>query len=179
MHFRSVYTAALAVLTAGALLLSGCDQTQDDAPKTFASVDMTAADIPLSRLAEQLLAEATFDDANLVQMENDIAGSLYNITSLAEEIVSYGSTGATAEAVLCIRCASAEDAAAAYEKINKYRAEMADIYAAYNEPESNKLKNALLTADGVYVVYCVSSNTETAKKAYENYVVAAVYGAAE
>lgn len=179
MNFRTVRFGILAALTAGALLFSACEQTPagaDEPVKDFASVDMTTAEISTSGLAEHLLTEITFDDTSLIRMEPAIAESLYNIAGLADSVVSYGSTGATAEAVLVLHCTSEENAAAAEAKIDQYRAEMAAVYADYNEPESGKLTNALLSCDGVYVVFCVSPDTKAAKTAYHGYVTDTVYG---
>ena len=53
---------------------------------------------------------------------------------------------------------------------------MAAVYADYNEPESGKLTNALLSADGVYVVFCVSPDAKAAENAYHTFVTNAVYG---
>ena len=50
---------------------------------------------------------------------------------------------------------------------------MADVYADYNLPESLKLKEALLSADGRYVVFCVSPDTAAAENAYHAFVVQA------
>jgi len=180
MKLRYSLTAALA---AGMLLFSACDQTpaavsgDDTTPVTdFASVDMMTADISAPALAEHLLANVKFDDPNMAPLDGEIAQMLYNITGLCESAAAYGSTGATAEAVLVVKCATAENAAAAAEKIDTYRKEMAGIYASYNEPESVKLTRAMLSTDGVYVVFCVAPDPAAAETVYHSYVTSAVYG---
>ena len=45
-----------------------------------------------------------------------------------------------------------------------------------DEPESGKLTNSLLSADGVYVVFCVSPDAKAAENAYHTFVRNAVYG---
>jgi len=185
MKFKTLRISLLAVLLLGAMLLSACTEpgnnpdgqsgSQTEAPKDFASVDMAAADLSAQALAEHLLANVKFEDPSLVPMEKDIAEALYGITGLVKDAASYGSM-AIAEAVLIVRCESAENAAAAREKIDAYRLEMADIYASYNEPESVKLKKAFLASDGVYVVYCVCPDAAAAEDAYHSFVVEAVYG---
>lgn len=179
MNFKSIRRRFLTVLTAAALVLCACEQAPapvSEQAKDFASVDMITAALDVQGLADHLLQNAAFDDPNLIAMDTAIAETLYNIAGLAESAVSYGSTGATAEAVLVLKCTSAENAQTAREKIDQYRTEMADVYADYNEPESGKLTNALLTADGVYVVFCVSSDSSAAESIYHTYVTDAVYG---
>lgn len=167
MKFRPLRIVLPLLLTA--LFLFACSPKQ---PGGFSAVDMTALTLEPDALAEHLLTVLTFDDS-LVVIDGEIASRLYNVAGLYEAIAAYGSTGATAEAVLVLRCADAESAAAAAAKIGKYRSEMADVYADYNLPESLKLKEALLSADGRYVVFCVSPDTAAAENAYHAFVVQA------
>lgn len=180
MNITSIRRSFLAALTACTLLFASCEEAPapvSETAKDFASVDMAAADLDVQGLAEALLAKASFDDSNLVLMDSAIAETLYNIAGLTEAVTAYGSAGGTAEAILILKCADAEKAAAAAEKIAQYRTEMAAIYADYNEPESGKLTNALLCADGVYVVFCVSKDTKAAEGVYHSFVTDSVYGA--
>ncbi len=181
MNLKTVRGGILAAVIAGTLLLTACEEGNVPADSSgvqdFASVDMNTADIPAAALAEHLLTKVAFDDPNMIQMDAEIAQTLYNVAGLAESVVSYGSTGATAEAILVLRCSNAENAAAAAEKIGKYRTEMAEIYASYNQPESVKLTKALLAQDGVYVVFCVAPDAAAAESAYHAFVVDTVYSA--
>jgi len=179
MNTKPIFRVFLAVLTVCTLLLASCGETPAPAnenAKDFSTVDMTAAALDVQGLAEHLLQNVSFDDPNLILMDSAIAETLYNIAGLAESAVSYGSTGATAEAILVLKCASPENAEAAKAKIDQYRTEMAAVYADYNEPESGKLTNAFLSADGVYVVFCVSPDAKAAENAYHTFVTEAVYG---
>lgn len=168
-------------LVLSALLFSACRQAPADddtsRPLSFSEIDMTTADISADALATHLLDALTFDDANLIRMDDEIAANLYNIAGLAETIVSYGSTGATAEAVLVVKCASETDAAAAKSRIEQYRVEMAAVYRDYNVPESDKLSCALLSCDGRYVVFCVAPDEKAATEAYQSYVTDTVNAA--
>ena len=180
MNTKPIFRVFLAVLTVCTLLLASCGETPAPASensKDFSTVDMTAAALDVQGLAEHLLQNVDFDDPHLILMDSAIAETLYNIAGLAESVISYGSTGATAEAILVLKCASPENAEAAKAKIDQYRTEMADVYADYNEPESGKLTNALLSADGVYVVFCVSPDAKAAENVYHTFVTEAVYGA--
>lgn len=180
MNLKTVRRGIFAAVLASLMLLSSCEEgtpaSDASSGKDFASVDMLTAALPAEGLAEYLLANVQFDDPNLIRMDAEIAESLYNVGGLADSVVSYGSTGATAEAILVMHCTSEENAAAAAEKIGKYRTEMAEIYASYNQPESVKLTKALLAQDGVYVVFCVAPDAAAAEGAYHAYVVDTVFG---
>ena len=179
MNLKTVRFGCMAAAIAALLLLSSCEDktpsTESTVPADFSAVDMTAAEIPADGLAEYMLANVTFDDPNLIKMDAEIAESLYNVGGLAESVASYGSGGATAEAILVLKCADAEKAASAAEKIDKYRTEMAEIYSHYNQPESVKLTKAFLAQDGVYVVFCVAPDAASAEIAYQAYVLDTVF----
>ncbi|MGM9653385.1 MAG: DUF4358 domain-containing protein [Eubacteriales bacterium] len=169
MSFRVSRNRLLAALFVSMLLLFACSPEQ---PSGFSSVDMMQLSLDAPALAQYMLDHVSFDDA-LVGIDGDIAAKLYNVSGLYESISAYGSTGATAEAILVLRCTGAEAAAAAAAKVEKYRAEMAEVYADYNVPESGKLTKALLACDGKYVVFCVSPDTAAAETAYHDFVVSA------
>ncbi len=155
-----------------AILLTGCSQTPDakhaeTGAKSgdMALVDMTDAEISVDALAAHLLEKVAFADT-LVPMEAEIAGKLYGIQNLCESVAGYGSTGATAEAILVAACPDAEKAAAAAAAVEQYRTEMAEIYADYNAAEAQKLRAAFLEQNGRYVVYCAAPDPGAAKDAY-------------
>ena len=155
------------------LSLIGCGQTAAGSESTaetkpdgsFREIDMTDAEISVDALAAYLLEKIAFADT-LVPMEPEIAGKLYGIQNLVESVVGYGSTGATAEAILVVACADEENARAARACVEKYRTEMAEIYADYNATEAQKLRRALLEQNGRYVIYCVAPDTDAAAEAY-------------
>lgn len=161
---------AFMALTLALVVLCGCSQelTPEEA---FGKLDMTKATISVSDLAATLADSLTFDDKPQ-PIETEIALILYNIDGMCEEIASYGSTGATAEAVLAVRCENAEKAKTVYDSLSTYRTEMADIYSRYNETESHKLSQSLLRCDGKYVVFCVSPDTAAAETVYRDFVLA-------
>ena len=155
-----------------AILLTGCSQTPDakhaeTGAKSgdMALVDMTEAEISPDALAAHLLEKVAFADT-LVPMEPEIAARLYDVREQTESIVGYGSTGATAEAILVIACPDADAAKEAAARVEKYRTEMAQIYADYNPTEAQKLRAAFLEQNGRYVVYCAAPDPGAAKDAY-------------
>lgn len=159
--------ALAAALLLSLLLLASCVSTD---PIGIKDLNMNEVTLDAEKTASHLLSSLTFDDT-LVKMDSDIADGLFGIGGLYNAVSAYGSTGATAETVLVLRCGSATDAESAEAKIKTYRDEMAAVYADYNMPESEKLKNALLDAYGRYVVFVVSPDSEAAFSAFESYVV--------
>ena len=155
-----------------AILLTGCSQTPDaeraetgTKSGSMALVDMTEAEISPDALAAHLLEKVAFADT-LVPMEPEIAARLYDVQEQTESIAGYGSTGATAEAILVIACPDADAAKEAAARVEKYRTEMAQIYADYNPTEAQKLRAAFLEQNGRYVVYCAAPDPGAAKDAY-------------
>ncbi len=156
-----------AALLLSFVLLVSCVSTK---PLTLAEINMNEVTLDVADAAEHMLSAVTFDDT-LVKMEDEIADGLFGIGGLYSAVSAYGSTGATAEAVVILRCGSGTDAETAEAKIAAYRDEMADVYADYNMPESEKLRGALLDTYGRYVVFIVSPDSDAAFDAFEAYVV--------
>ncbi len=161
---KSLCSAALLLLLC---LLTACVAPE---PLDISQINMNDLTLDVADMAEELLTELTFDDT-LVQINAELAAGLFDIGGLYNDIAAYGSTGATAEALVLLRCQSATDAETAADRFQKYRTEMADVYADYNMKESTKLTDALLQCHGRYVIFCVSPDTEAATKAYQTYVV--------
>ena len=166
---KNMFRAFIA-LTLILALFCGCGKelTPEEA---LAKLDMTKAELSVADLTKSLAESLTFADTP-TKIENEIALILYNLDGMCEEISAYGSTGATAEAVVGVRCADAETAGKVYDVLHTYRSEMAEIYSRYNTVESEKLIHSLLRRDGKYVFYCVSPDTPAAEAAYVAYVVA-------
>ncbi len=162
---RKITLAVLFLLSLS--LFVSCVKTE---PIGLKDLNMNEITLDTESAAQHLLTSLTFDDT-LVRIDADIADALFGISGLYSSAAAYGSTGATAETVLVLRCGSATDAETAAAKIAAYRDEMADVYADYNMPESEKLRDALLSSYGRYVVYVVSSDSEAAYKAFEAYTV--------
>lgn len=161
--------ALLLIIVPLLLVFSGCEQGPDTVD--IASVNMNDITLSAPDLAKHMLDTLTFDDA-LVPVDPSVAEHIYYVAGKYTDIAAYSSTGATAEAILVLRCESASAAETAAASVEKYRTEMAEVYAGYNKKESGKLTDALLVCDGRYVVFCVSPDTAAAMDAYHAYVVA-------
>ena len=149
------------------LLLTACVST---APLDTSKINMNDITLDVSHMGETLFAGLTFDDT-LVPMEEEIAAEVFNIADLYNTMSVYGSTGATAEVLLLLRCDSATDAETAAARLAAYRDEMAGVYADYNMVESEKLTDAVLVCEGRYVLFCVTPDPEAVTEAYRAYVV--------
>lgn len=167
-NYRKVSKALCGVtLLLSVLLLSACVTTT---PVDLSKINMNDITLDVSHMGETLLAALTFDDS-LVPMEEEIAAEVYGVAGLYNTIAVYGSTGATAEVLLILRCDSATDAEAAEARLATYRDEMAAVYADYNTVESEKLTDAVLECEGRYVLFCVSPDPDAVSEAYRAYVV--------
>lgn len=167
MHqkFSGILCAAALILSV--LLLTACVST---APLDLSKINMNDITLDVSHMGETLFAGLTFDDA-LVPMEEEIAAEVFNVAGLYNTMSVHGSTGATAEVLLILRCDSATDAETAAARLAAYRDEMAVVYADYNMVESEKLTDAVLECEGRYVLFCVTPDPEAVTEAYRAYVV--------
>ena len=166
MH-KHLNICVLLLLILAVLFVASCSLGQ---PTDIDSVNMNDITLSVPDLAAFMLSEIVFDD-DLVKIDSDIALRLYGVDDIGGIVAAYGSTGATAEAIFVMRCESASDAEAARSQVEKYRSEMASVYADYNSKESGKLTNAFLTCDGRYVVFCVSPDSAAAQNAYHSFVL--------
>ena len=159
---------SLVCILALVLALGACGKKT--AQELFGQIEMNSAEIIVPNVTLSMLNALTFDDKPEL-IDSDIAGLVYNVDGLYTEISAYGSTGATAEAVIFLSCENAEHAKQVYDVLEQYRKEMTDIYSRYNAAESEKLAAALLRQDGKYVIFCVSPDTAAATEAYYTAVV--------
>ena len=165
---RKIFCTAAAVLSL--LMLASCVSGK---PGDLSRVNMNDVTLDVSDMAGSLMKTLTFDDT-LSPLEEDIAASLLDVEDLYNTMAAYGSTGATAEMLVILRCESATDAEAAEARLQKYRDEMAAVYAGYNMKESEKLTKSVLVCEGRYVLFCVSPDTEAVTEAYQAYIVDAL-----
>ncbi len=163
--FSGVLCGTLLLLTV--LLLSACVSTE---PLDLSRINMNDITLDVSHMGETMLSGLTFDDT-LVPMEEEIAAEVFGVSGLYNTMFAHGSTGATAEVLLLLRCDSATDAETAAARLATYRDEMAAVYADYNMAESEKLTDAVLECEGRYVIFCVTPDPAAVTEAYRAYVV--------
>jgi len=74
------------------------------------------------------------------------------------------SNGTTAEEIIVVRCANEDDAKTVKAEMETFVADQRVDMERYQPQEVARLDNAVLTQRGVYVVLCVSADTEMAEK---------------
>lgn len=167
-HCTARKIPGIAAVILSLLMLASCVSTYQ--PADLSRVNMNDVTLDVSDMADSLMEKLTFDDT-LSSLEEDIAAALLHIEGLYNSMAAYGSTGATAEMLVILRCESSRDAEEAEARLQKYREEMAAVYAGYNMKESEKLTKSVLVCEGRYVFFCVSPDTEAVTEAYQLYIV--------
>jgi len=121
-------------------------------------------------LASDLRDSLTFQD-NIAEIEPEMACTLYGIKeSDVEDTVVYISGGATAEEIAVVKAAD-KDAAKAVQNALEDRVKAQEkSYKDYNPGELDKLGKAVLSKAGNYVVLCISSDSDAAKKIISEYI---------
>lgn len=167
MHRKFASFVCAVSLLLSAVLLTACVST---APLDTSKINMNDITLDVAHMGETMMSQLTFADT-LVPMEEEIAAEVFGVAGVYNTMSVYGSTGATAEVLLILRCESATDAETAAARLADYRDEMAAVYADYNMTESEKLTNAVLKCEGRYVLFCVTPDPAAVTEAYRAYVV--------
>lgn len=124
---------------------------------TFAGCSETA-DIDTDKLRDELLSSGKFT-YEMIKPETDIA-AIYGIGKDDAELISYiGDGGITAESLLICKAKDIKTAEKLKSDLTAYRDEQINIYSSYSPSDAEKLKSAAIEQKGVYVVYCVASES--------------------
>ena len=137
------------------LCLTGCGQEK-------ATLDVTA-------VSGRLLEEITYQD-ELTAIDLDTAAMIFNFSE-AEIINSaiFESSGATAEEIVVLECASAEDADTAKAALEARVADQKESFTDYVPQELVKLDKAVIVKDGVYAILSVSDEPDKAAEIIRAY----------
>ena len=112
---------------------------------------------------------------------NGLVGALYNTVKFDSEMKSVSvdnyltlpegaqaagrmSNGTTAEEIIVVRCANENDAKTVKTDMESFLADQRVDMERYQPQEVARMDNAVLTQRGVYVVLCVSADSEMAEK---------------
>lgn len=134
----------IALWLAGMLLLSSCAAADEG---TASSVDLKAA-------ADELMERGLFEET-LNQVDEGIAGKLYDISDASAAYVYVGS-GASADELALFEFSGSEDAEKAVEAAEARVNSQMEDFAGYIPAEVEKLDHALIKTYGRYLVVCVS-----------------------
>ncbi len=145
MYKKAGIAATVFVL---ALSLTGCGKEE-------AAMDVT-------EVSNRLLGEITYQD-ELTSIDLDTAAMIFNFSEI--EITNgaiYESSGATAEEIVVLECASAEDADAAKAALEARVADQKESFTDYVPKELVKLDKAVIVKGSTYAILSVSDEPDKA-----------------
>ena len=126
--------------------------------------------IDINKLAENIKNQKVFDDT-LEIIEKDIAITNYNFNNeIIQDLVSYVSTGATAEEILVIEAKDKNSIKAIEEKIIERIKERKEAFASYLPNEVYKLENPVLIIKDKYIILCICNNSQNMSEYIEKYL---------
>ena len=126
--------------------------------------------IDINKLAEDIKNQKVFDDT-LEIIEKDIAITNYNFNNeIIQDLVSYVSTGATAEEILVIEAKDKNSIKAIEEKIIERIKERKEAFASYLPNEVYKLENPVLIIKDKYIILCICNNSQNMSEYIEKYL---------
>lgn len=120
--------------------------------------------IDVHTMAQSLLNDITYED-QLTKVEGNMFQMIYGISQEdIEEYEAYVSTGATAEEIAVIKAKDEATAESMEEKLTERVEAQKNSFANYIPKEVEKLEEAVVYQEGVYVVLSISNDDEKAEK---------------
>ena len=146
------------VMAAGLALLAGCGSSGE------------AVDADAKTIGSDLLQKITYAD-EMTEMDLDTALMIINLSDVnITDSAIYESTGATAEEIVVLKCASSDDAKKASEAFKTRVSEQKESYQDYVPEELTKLNAAVIATSGNFAVLSVSDDPDTAKSIISEYL---------
>ena len=148
-------TGIVAVIAAICVMVAGCGKK---------------ADFDISALATDLDTKITYADT-LEPMGVEMAGMFLNLSDVNITTAAiYEGTGATAEEIRVLECATDEDAKKAEQVLRDRVSEQIESFTDYVPEELTKLNAAVIKVSGKYAVLSVSDSPDEAKKIIDTYM---------
>ena len=148
-------TGIVAVIAAICVMVAGCGKK---------------ADFDISALATDLDTKITYADT-LEPMGVEMAGMFLNLSDVNITTAAiYEGTGATAEEIIVLECATDEDAKKAEQVLRDRVSEQIESFTDYVPEELTKLNAAVIKVSGKYAVLSVSDSPDEAKKIIDTYM---------
>ncbi len=123
----------------------------------------------VEEVSNRLLKEITYQD-ELGKMDLDTAGMILNLADIdIKDAAIYETSGWTAEEIVVMQCASAEDAAKAKAMLTTRVEEQKTNYADYVPEELDKLNVAVIEQIGDFAVLSVSNEPDKAREILKDY----------
>lgn len=120
--------------------------------------------IDVHTMAQSLLNDITYED-QLTKVEGNMFQMIYGISQEdIEEYEAYVSTGATAEEIAVIKAKDEATAESMEEKLTERVEAQKNSFANYIPKEVEKLEEAVVYQEGVYVILSISNDDEKAEE---------------
>ncbi len=116
--------------------------------------------IDIQKVTDEIFGVNPFGE-ELVSRDLSDYRDLYGFSCVPEKMVAYVGGGATAEELVIAEAKTEEDADLIKNSLEKYCQRQISSYSDYNAAEVPKLNQAIIKKNGVYVIYCVSSDDVT------------------
>ena len=128
-----------------------------------------SADVDASGLSAELKSGISYED-DLTAIDLDTAGMFYSFGDAdISEAYFYESSGATAEEIAVIKCATDADAGKVETILNRRVEEQIESFTDYVPAELEKLNAAVVTRSGKCVILSVSSDPDKARDIIKSY----------
>lgn len=148
--------AALLTVSVVSVFLAGCGSKE--------------ANFDVKALGSDLNSKIVYQDT-LSELDVDTASMFLNLADVNIANASiYEGSGATAEEIVVLECATAEDAAKAKEVLQTRVSEQIESFTDYVPAELTKLNSAVIKVNGKYAVLSVCDTPEEASKIISEYM---------
>ncbi len=117
-------------------------------------------------LAKKALENIAFD-TELALMESSVAESMIATAGENTKVQLYMGEGTCADELLIITAASEEEIDAEIESVQQHLSDMQQSFQDYLPKEAKKIDDAVILQTRNYIVACVTSDAENAKKVIE------------
>ncbi|MFT3985059.1 MAG: DUF4358 domain-containing protein [Lachnospiraceae bacterium] len=151
--YKNVVMSGLALIAV--LGLTGCGKKE-------VTLDVT-------EVSNRLLEEITYQD-ELSSIDLDTAAMIFNFSEVnITNGAVFESSGATAEEIVVLECATAKDADAAKAALEARIADQKESFTDYVPQELVKLDKAVIVENGNYAILSVSDEPDKALEIIGNY----------
>lgn len=124
--------------------------------------------IDVNKLAEKVLNNVSFD-VELNKLSDSVAEGMISTTE-GTSLQVYIGNGAYADELIIMTALNEEDAKTNQENVETHIREIRKQFNDYKPDQVKKIDNAVQIRSGCYVIVCVTSDADTAKKTIEAFM---------
>lgn len=130
----------------------------------------STASIDINALAGDLNSKIQYEDS-LETLDADIASNFINLSGFTYNAGAFfEGSGATAEEIVVLECATKDDATRAGEALNQRVSEQIESFTDYVPAELEKLNRAVVVVKGNYAILSVSNDPDGARQIIDGYL---------